>query len=102
MNTKLSIQASSDSKHKFLTEFDTGQVNDTHALADVAISTKELLGVKTINALADKGYHTGAELSKCQENGITTFVSPKAPATKDTGLYLLTSFTYDPEKDIYI
>jgi hypothetical protein len=96
------VQASSDSKHKFLTEFDTGSVNDTRALADIAISTKKLLGVDKMNVLADKGYHTGSELSQCRDNGITPFVSPKAPATKDIGLYPITSFVYDPEKDVFI
>lgn len=102
VNVGYNIQSSSDSKYKFLVEYDTGQVNDTNALADMAINTKELLGVEQMNALADKGYHTGAELSKCQENGITPFVSPKAPSTKDIGLYPITSFHYDPLKDVYV
>jgi transposase len=102
VNVGYNVQASSDSKHKFLTEFDTGSVNDTRALADIAISTKKLLGVDKMNVLADKGYHTGSELSQCRDNGITPFVSPKAPATKDIGLYPITSFVYDPEKDVFI
>jgi len=102
VNVGYNIQASSDSKHKFLTEFSTGNVNDSHALSEIAIATKELLGVEQITVLADKGYHTGAELSKCKAHDITTFVSPKAPSTKDIGLYPVTSFMYDPEKDVYI
>jgi len=102
VNVGYNIQASSDSKHKFLVEYDTGQVNDTNALADIAIHTKELLGVENMNALADKGYHTGAELQKCTEQNITTYVSPKAPATKDIGLYPITSFRYDPQNDLYV
>ncbi|MCK4921605.1 MAG: IS1182 family transposase [Bacteroidales bacterium] len=100
VNVGYNIQSSSDSKHKFLVEYDTGHVNDTNALANIAIDTKELLGVEHLNALADKGYHTGAELSKCRENGITTFVSPKAPATRDIGLYPITSFIYDHKNDL--
>ncbi|GAH79686.1 unnamed protein product, partial [marine sediment metagenome] len=96
VNVGYNIQTSSDSKHKFLVEYDTGNVNDTNALADIAINTKEFLGVKHMNALADKGYHTGAEIHKCTERGIITYVSPKAPSTKDIGLYPITSFTYDP------
>jgi transposase len=96
------IQASSDAKHKLLIEYDTGEVNDTHALSSMAIQSKTLLGVEDINVLADKGYHTGAELSICRENNITTFVSPKAPATGDTGLYPITSFAFDKENDRYI
>ncbi len=82
-------------------EYDTGDVNDTHALGPVAVQTKELLGVECMNVLADKGYHTGEELKICQDNDITTFVSPKAPSTKDTGLYPTSSFVYDPVKDHY-
>jgi len=96
------IQTSSDKKHKLLVEFDTGQVNDTHALAPMAIATKELLSVDSLSVLADKGYHTGGELQECEINGITTFVSPKAPSTKDTGLYPITAFTYDPQKEVYL
>lgn len=102
INVGYNVQASSDSKHKFLTEYDTGSVNDTRALADIAISTKELLEVENMNVLADKGYHTGSELSKCRENNITTFVSPKAPSTKDIGLFPITAFSYDPTIDVYI
>jgi len=102
INVGYNIQSSSDSKHKLLVEYDTGDVNDTHALGTMAIKTKELLQVEEINVLADKGYHTGEELEKCGENNITTYVSPKAPATKDEGLYPVTSFVYDKENDLYI
>jgi transposase len=102
INVGYNVQASSDAKHKLLVEFDTGDVNDTHALSSMALQTKELLGVETMEVLADKGYHTGAELAQCQENNITTYVSPKSPATKDTGLYPITSFVYDGKNDIYL
>jgi len=36
---------------------------------------------------------------ECQGNDITTYVSPKAPATKDTGLYPIADFTYDPDEE---
>jgi radical SAM protein with 4Fe4S-binding SPASM domain len=102
INVGYNIQASSDAKHKLLIEYDTGDVNDTHALASMALQTKEILGVESLKVLADKGYHTGEELEQCHGNDITTFVSPKAPATKDTGLYPIADFTYDPDEDLYI
>jgi hypothetical protein len=101
VNVGYNIQASSDAKHKLLVEFDTGDVNDTHALASMAIQTKELLEVEEMKALADKGYHTGEELEQCQRNDITTFVSPRATSTKDVGLYPITSFVYDKELNVY-
>jgi len=102
INVGYNIQASSDAKHKLLVEYDTGDVNDTHALASMALQTKELLCVENMKVLADKGYHTGEELEQCKKNDITTYVSPKAPSTKDIGLYPITSFIYDTEQDIYI
>jgi len=96
------IQASSDAKNKLFVEYDTGDVNDTHALSPVAIKTKELLKVKEMDVLADKGYHTGVQLEQCKKNNIKTFVSPKAPSTKNIGLYLITDFVYDKQEDKYI
>ena len=68
---------------KIRVEYDTGSVKDTNALADIAIQTKELLKVDELKVLADKGYHTGAELDRCLKNNISTYESPKAPSTKD-------------------
>lgn len=101
INVGYNIQASSDSKHKLLVEFDTGDVNDTRALAPMALKTKELLNIDNMNILADKGYHTGDQIQKCTENNITTFVSPREPSTKDIGLYPVTMFCYDKEADTY-
>ena len=93
---------SSDAKHKLLIEYDTGDVNDTHALSPMALQTKEILGVESLKVIADKGYHTGEELEQCKRNDITTYVSPKSPATKDIGLYPNADFKYDPDEDVYI
>lgn len=71
------VQASVDAKNKLITHFDTGGVNDTNALAPVAIAAKEGLHVEEMDVLADKGYHTGEQIRQCEQNGITTYVSPK-------------------------
>lgn len=102
VNVGYNVQAASDSKHKMLLEYDTGDVNDSHALAPVAVSTKEMLDVENMTVLADKGYHTGEQLGQCSLHNITTFVSPKKPSTKDKGLYPVSSFTYDKKNDSYI
>jgi transposase len=101
VNVGYNIQASSDSKHKLLVEYDTGDVNDTHALAPMATATKELLKADHLNVLADKGYHAGEQLRQCMDNGITTFVSPKASSTEHNGLYTISMFTYNQEDDTY-
>ena len=101
VNVGYNVQASVDAKNKLLTEFDTGEVNDTHALAGIAISTKELLEVEHINVLADKGYHTGEEIQACGEHNITTYVSPRASSTNNEAIYPVEQFTYNKENDSY-
>lgn len=101
VNVGYNIQAASDSKHKLLIEYDTGDVNDTHALAPMALKAKEILKADKMNVLADKGYHTGDQIQKCTDNNITPFVSPRDPSTKDEGLYAVTMFSYNKESDTY-
>ena len=95
------VQASVDAKNKLITHFDTGSVNDTNALASVAIETKEILQVEKMDVLADKGYHTGEQIRLCEENNITTYVSPKEPASNNSDIFPVTQFIYDAEKNSY-
>jgi hypothetical protein len=95
------IQAGCDSKHKLFVNAQTGNVNDTHALADMALEAKELLNVDKMKTLTDKGYTTGAEIARCSQNNITTFSSPKAHSSQKNGLYDMQDFAYDPERDTY-
>lgn len=95
------VQASVDAKNKLITNFDTGGVNDTTALASVAIAAKEVLQVEQMDVLADKGYHTGEQIRQCEQNGITTYVSPKEPASNDPDIFPVTSFVYNPENNSY-
>ena len=95
------VQASVDAKNKLITHFDTGGVNDTNALAPVAIAAKEGLHVEEMDVLADKGYHTGEQIRQCEQNGITTYVSPKEPASNDPDIFPITSFIYNAENNSY-
>ena len=95
------VQASVDAKNKLITHFDTGGVNDTNALARVAIAAKEGLQVEEMDVLADKGYHTGEQIRKCEQNGITTYVSPKEPASNDPDIFPITSFIYNAGNNSY-
>lgn len=101
VNVGYNIQTSADSKNKLLVEYDTGHVNDTHALSEMAINSKELLKVEKIDALADKGYHTGEEIQRCEEHNITTYVSPRESSTNNEALYPVEKFTYDKNNDTY-
>ncbi|GLR18239.1 transposase [Portibacter lacus] len=67
----------------------------------MTIRVKEELQLEELTVLADKGYTTGAELSQCAENGITTFCSPKGSSSNHNGLYNIEEFKYDSESDSY-
>jgi transposase len=101
VNVGYNIQAGCDSKHKLFINNNTGSVNDTHALADMAIDAKEILGVEKMNTLTDKGYTTGVHIDTCANNNITTFSSPKEHSSQNNGLYDMQIFEYDKEQDTY-
>jgi transposase len=101
VNVGYNIQAGCDSKHKLFVNAQTGNVNDTHALADMAMEAKELLGLKQMKTLTDKGYTTGAEIARCSANNITTYSSPKEHSSQKNGLYDMQDFEYSPEDDTY-
>lgn len=102
VNVGYCVQAGCDAKHKLFVNNDTGTVNDTHALSPMALDAKELLGVKTMNTITDKGYTTGKHLAICTQNNITPFSSPKAHSSTKNGLYDMQIFQYDETKDVYI
>lgn len=101
VNVGYNIQAGCDAKYKLFTNAQTGNVNDTHALADMAIEAKNLLQVDTLKTLTDKGYTTGAEIARCTQNNITTYSSPKEHSSQKNGLYPMQNFTYSKKEDIY-
>lgn len=91
-----------DAKNKLLVEYDTGDVNDTHALYPMAQASKDLLKVDHMNTLADKGYHTGIQIQQCIANNITTHISPRETPSQEEGVFPASYFTYDSQRDSYI
>jgi len=101
VNVGYNIQAGCDAKYKLFINNNTGSVNDTHALADMALDVKELLGIDEMKCLTDKGYTTGVHIDTCSKNNITTYSSPKAHSSQNNGLYDMRIFDYNKEKDTY-
>ncbi|MGB1283344.1 MAG: IS1182 family transposase [Polaribacter sp.] len=101
INVGYCVQAGCDSKHKLFVNNDTGTVNDTHALSPMALEAKDLLGVQTMDVIADKGYTTGKHIDICSKNGLTTYCSPKEHASQKNGRYDMQLFRYDAQQDTY-
>ena len=96
------IQTSVDDKHNLPIDFKTTSNNDTHALADMTERATSILGNTEFTVLADKGYHTGSELSKCHEMGVETLVAvPSLSTQAPDPNYNLEQFAYQEQNDTY-
>jgi transposase len=96
------VQTVSDEKHSLVTHFEVTNRNDKHALHKTALEAKAQLQSEALTVLADKGYHTGEQLAKCEKDDITTIVSPKESSSQNPDEnYAGENFTYDEANDTY-
>lgn len=96
-------QLAVDAKHKLIAADEvTNEVNDYRQLADVAQLAKENLELEQTEVVADKGYYSAAEVSRCVAQNITPHI-PKADTSANTkaGLFGKSQFRYDAAKDVY-
>lgn len=97
------VQTAVDDKHKLICTFDVTNENpDTHQLSPMAKQAKHVLGVKTLDVVADKGYYCGVQVKTCVEAGITSYI-PKFATSNSAkrGLFGKQHFRYDPGEDCY-
>ena len=97
------VQIVVDHKHKLVIEHGvTNEVTDQGQLFTMAQKGKELLGVETLEVVADRGYYNGGEVKACEQSGMTVYVpQPNNSSNLKRGLFTKEDFTYDPEKDCY-
>lgn len=81
------LQSAVDDKHNLIVDYKITNRNDARALAPMALSAKEALGLTKedgFTVLADKGYHTGEQMQACHDNNIDTIVAiPRRPKQTD-------------------
>ena len=100
------VQNAVDDKHNLIVHTQATNTNDGKALHKAAVQAKQNLQLQkqdNLMLLADKGYHTGAELQQCQQENITTHVAYKEqPGVKHIAQeFLAESFLYDTLTDSY-
>ena len=100
------IQNTVDDKHNLIVHTQATNTNDGKALYKAATQARQNLQLQkeeTIMLLADKGYHTGAELQQCQLDNMLTHVAYKEqPSVKHIAHeFLSESFDYDKATDSY-
>ena len=100
------IQNAVDGKHNLIVHTQATNSNDGKALHTAALQAKQNVQLQkedSIMLLADKGYHTGAELQKCQQDNMITHVAYKEqPGVKHiANEFLAESFDYNKLTDSY-
>ena len=100
------VQNAVDDKHNLIVHTQATNTNDGKALHKAALQTKQNLQLQkedNLLLLADKGYHTGAELHECQQENMTTHVAYKEqPGVKHiANEFLAESFEYNKLTDTY-
>lgn len=82
------VQVAVDEKHKLIVEHEVTQaVTDQHQLVPMAARAKQTLGTEKLEVVADMGYYDGAEVQKCEAQGLTVYI-PKRQTSANTKLGL--------------
>jgi hypothetical protein len=97
------VQIAVDTKHKLIVEQQvTNQVVDMGLLTQTAEPAKEVLGVETIEAVADKGYFKIEDVEACEKAGIVPYVPrPQRGPSVKAGYFRKDEFQYDADSDSY-
>ena len=88
--------------HLIITHEVTNSGSDRSQLANVGRQAKAVVGVDTLEAVADRGYYNSPEILACQEAGITvTLPKPMTSGAKPEGRFGKQDFVYVSEQDAY-
>jgi transposase len=98
-NTQMAV----DAKHHLIVAHEvTHEVTDQQQLAPMAQAAQELLGVESLDVVADKGYYDGDQVQQCEAHNITPYIAkPHTSANHKLGLYTKEDFAYDAARDVY-
>jgi len=97
------VQVAVDTEHHLIITHEVTNVgNDRAQLARVGREAKATLQTDTLEAVADRGYFSSAEILACEELGITvTLPKPMTSGIKARGRFGKQDFVYLPEEDVY-
>jgi hypothetical protein len=81
----------------------TNQVVDMGMLTQTAEPAQDILGVETIDVVADKGYFKIEDIEAGEKAGMVPYVPrPQRGPSVKAGLFRTDEFTYDTDNDSYI
>jgi len=97
------VQAVVDAKHHLIVAHEVTNVGSDRAqLSKMAGTAREAMGKHRLQAIADRGYFSGAEILACTEVGITPLVpKPMTSNAKAEGRFSKNDFIYIAKDDQY-
>jgi len=97
-------QIAVDAKHKMIVaQAVTNDVLDMGLLQQTAEPARQILGVATIDVVADKGYFRTEDIAACEKAGLTPHVPrPQRGAAVTNGFFRKDEFRYDAAQDAYV
>ena len=98
------IQVAVDAKNKLIVEQAvTNQVVDLGLLTETSEPAREILGVETIDVVADRGYFKIEDIEACEQAGCVPHVAkPQRGSSVREGLFRKDEFRYDAGLDAYV
>ena len=93
-----------DAKNKLIVEQAvTNQVVDMGLLTETSEPAREILGVETIDVVADRGYFKIEDIEACEKTGCVPHVAkPQRGSSVREGLFRKDEFRYDAGLDAYV
>ncbi len=98
------VRVAVDTRHNLIVEQQvTNHVVDMGLLTQTAEAAKDVLGVKTIEPVADKGYFKIVDIEACEKAGIVPYVpGPQRGPSVKAGYFRKDAFRYDADSDRYV
>ncbi len=98
------VQLAVDTEHHLIVTHEvTNDGSDRAQLANIASRAKQVLGVNELQAVADRGYYSGAEILACHRAGIAvTLPKPMTSGIEVKGRFGKQDFRYLAEEDVYV
>ena len=97
------VQLAVDTEHHLIITHEvTNSGSDRAQLANVGSQAKAVLGVDKLEAVADRGYFSGAEILACHNAGIAvTLPKPMTSGIEAKGRFGKQDFVYLSDEDVY-
>tara|TARA_A100001015_G_scaffold319784_1_gene443857 strand:+ start:1407 stop:2906 length:1500 start_codon:yes stop_codon:yes gene_type:complete len=97
------VQIAVDDKHKLIVAHQvSSEHTDLHQLLPLTRAAKSVLGVPTLQVVADKGYYNEQQILDCERLGATCYVpGANGNGGQTTGIYSKKDFVYHAHCDSY-